>query len=405
MTIYGPGPYIDPKINRRLGYKTPRSILLPPYLAFNQYYVDYTNAMDAVYGPTIDSKIDILANIRNMWVTNPAMEQKVLDHEMLVPFDWSQPERALLVKQVNLLGMKLQTAGIVSDTSYQTIARFVGQYWFQKGTQAFISFINFCLSSNLQAINLWTDDYVNFVEVGDPSIGTPIWQGGTWYPTTHVTISANAGDLANVDLVTLTTFFYEIANYNLVLNNIDSSYKMEVVANLGDLNAQIVAMGFVGDTGVVISNLFSYGASAPPIQNTMGALPTTYLAPNGTPVNFANTFVLGQPSAWATDFTGKKLPVYSTASQAITSGASIGSNVMADVPASQYSILYGPVTWIPVPGSSLSTARIPAYSTNSFTVIPNSEISTYMVGLDRSCVLANPVGFTELSPGLFTPYW
>jgi len=26
------GPSIDPKVNKRLGYRTPRTVLLPPYL-------------------------------------------------------------------------------------------------------------------------------------------------------------------------------------------------------------------------------------------------------------------------------------------------------------------------------------------------------------------------------------
>lgn len=394
--------YIDPKINRRLGYKVPRSILLPPYLAYNPYFSDFTDAVDAIYGPTIDTKLDILANIRNMWVTNVGLENKSLNGLMLNNNDWSQPERELLVKQVNLLGMKLQTAGIVSDSSYQTIARFVGQYWFQKGTHAFIEFINFCLSSNLTSTNLWTQDYLNFFEVGSAAIGTPIWQGGTWYPTTHVTISASAGDLALVDLGTLTAFFYEIANYNLVLSNIDSKYSFLIVSNLGDKQANIVSIGAIGNTSVVVSNTFAYGVDAPLCTQTAGALPTTVMSV-GAP-DLTNGYFLGHPSSWISDFSNHKIPVYSFEGQQVTESPNVGSNIIQGQ-AGPPTLLFGPVGWIPVPGSNSSTARVPVFSTSSLTTTNLQNVSTQAIGVDRNCLLANPVGWTQLLPGLFTPYW
>ncbi|QBX06676.1 hypothetical protein H1O16_gp263 [Burkholderia phage BcepSaruman] len=248
-------PSTDYRENLRLGYRTPRSILCPPYLAINPYYVDYVNAIDNVFDEQVDLKTETLLNLRNMWVTNPTMEQEIVDQVPgadpsnpgghIVEFDdWSQPERDLLVKQVNALGMKLANAGIISNNSYQAIARWVGMYWYGKGTRAFIDFINYSLSSFLDVKPLWTQDYVHFYKPDDPAIGAKIWEGGTWYPTTHVQIIAKGG-LGDLDINTLVAFFYEIANYNLVLYSVDEEFDMPITDDptLVRTDAQIVALG------------------------------------------------------------------------------------------------------------------------------------------------------------------
>lgn len=263
-------PSTDSTENRRLVYRYPRSILLPPYLAANPYYVDYTNAIDNVFEGQVDIKTEILQNLRNMWVTNPPLEQQIADQVSgtgtdpvtglpfmgghLIDFDqWSQPERDILAKQVNALGMKLANAGVLTDDSYQAISRWVGMYWYGKGTRSFIDFINYCLSSFLDVKPMWTQDYVHFYRTGDSRIGTPIWQGGTWYPTTHVQLIAKGG-LGDLDINTLVSFFYEIANYNLVLYSVDEEFDMPITDDptLVRTDAQIVALGLWEDVLITI---------------------------------------------------------------------------------------------------------------------------------------------------------
>ncbi len=242
------------KINKRLGIKIPRSTLLPPYLVLlNPYFVDYTDSMDAVLGPEVDDKINALANIRNMWVQNPDTETSVRSQQIIDKLSWSTPERSIVVQQANMLGMKLEHAGVVSDDAYQTIARYVGIYWFGKGTQDFIQFINFCLTTFFEVINLWTEDYVVFLEEGDTDIGTPVWEGGTWYPTTHVILRAPGG-LMGFDIFTLQSFFYEIANYNLVLQSIDASFRMKIVSDQPTETAKVLGLAVFAEYNVVIAN-------------------------------------------------------------------------------------------------------------------------------------------------------
>lgn len=393
---------------RRLGYRIPRSILLPPYFAVNPYFQQLMEAVDEVFQPQVDDKINILANIRNMWSTNVTVEQHAYD-ETMIPLDaWPQPERAILSKQTNLLGMNFKNAEVLTNDAYQQITRNVGKYWFEKGTQAFIEFINYCLKSDLVVITLWSEidgnEYGEFVP--QEQAGTPVWEGGTWSPTTHVQIRANGG-LGNLDLETLNAFFYEIANYNLVLFSIDASFDMPIVDFLDnpDKTTKVVAIGLYAVNAITMSNFFQYGADAPPLQSIDPSIPTEYNA-MGAPVDFADAFILASPSAWIQDTEGRKFPVYAENDQEITEEGAIPTQLMGEPSTTnQYALLYGPVTWAKVPGSSRSKARIPTYTTGTPSLTAVDSISTRMVGHTRTNILVNPKGFIELNNGQFAPYW
>jgi hypothetical protein len=406
----------------RLGYRTPRSVLLPPYLALNDYYVEFTDAIDNVWSTMVDTKIDVLANLRNMWVTNPTVEQKIIDDEMLDFADWSHPERQILVQQVNLLGMKLKSAGLLTNDNYQTISRFLGFYWFGKGTQAFIEFINFALIADLEVHNMWSTlnadpsstvsnfEYNNLTRENDDGTppGTPMWEGGPWFPTTHVEITANGG-LQGIDAETLAEFFYEIANYNLVLASIESSYDLPVVdTNVeGDTTATVVAVGLYFDPNVVISTIGRYGADAPSSQAING-IPTTMFRTAGTPSQ--SNVLLTEPPSWFLDPDGRKFPVYDTASMVVQTQNwlptdTIGVSTNPDPEElSGYTLIAGPFMYVTVPGASRSDGRIPAFAvvptaqTNPSGIIPTTTIG------GRTTLLSNPAGWTQLA-GLWVPYW
>lgn len=363
--------------------------------------------MDAVYGPTVDAQLETLRELRNVWVQSPETESFV-DVETIIPRDsWPKFDRDLVVKQVNMLGLKLQSAGLVTDDAYQTISRFVGIYWFEKGTQAFIEFINYCLSSDLRVFNMWTEDYDIFYNEGSTEIGTPIWKGGTWYPTTHVTIEAKGG-LKGLDILTLQQFFYEIANYNLVLRAIDANFDMWIVPDVPDAtHANIVAMAIVEDRQLVLSNFVNRGALPPPMHASE-QLPSTYHLMAGYPGPFVDHFLLAQPTGWTyiDDALTMKVPVYSPHHLGVFDQADIGVKLLGhELPDGQFNLLYGPVQWMKVPGSSRSTARIPYYGTGASTIEDGIQVSAKAVGVQRTNLLVNPKGFFQLAPGSWVPYW
>lgn len=418
-------PLNAPPLNKRLGYRTPRSILLPPYMLLNQYWVDWMNGVDQVYQEVVDKPIDLLQNIRNMWLTNPTLEQKIQDNavtpttsKLVSMSEWSRPDRSLIIKQVNNLGLKLKSAGIISDVSYLAISRFVGQYWFEKGTQSFMEFINFCLGTDFTLERLWTNDYSTFLPEGSAGIGTPVWQGGTWYPTTHVAIVLQNGKgLGTLDPDTLVQFFYEVANYNLVLDSLESVYSMYITddATFARNDAEVVAIALLADNQVVISNIASYGVTPPPSHNLLG-LPTKVYTNDPTGTNYSTQFLLGQPSSWMFDQDGDLIPVYGvsayssvqTTQSVPTSTIGGASTTGIDTDPAGYTLIYGPVNLAPIPGSTNSSARIPTFSVQPvLRTSNNGQVTGQIMGASLSGLLVNPKGFKPLNGNTsqLVPYW
>lgn len=216
----------DQKLAKRLGYRLPRKILLPPYLSFNPFFSDWMDATDELFDSRVEDKIEILKNLRNMWVSNPDMERKIQAGEMLSQSDWSVPEQNIVLKQLNMLGLQLGVPTVMFDEySFMNFCRFIGLYWMQKGTSTFMDFVNFCTGMQFIIVNCWTQDYKEFLPEGDERIGTPIWEGGKWYPTTHIIFKSINPEFTDVKM--LGQLFYELANYNLVLYAVDSVFNMD----------------------------------------------------------------------------------------------------------------------------------------------------------------------------------
>jgi hypothetical protein len=178
-----------------------------------------------------------------MWVTNKELEAKIQDKGVIEFFEWGGVDRSTLIQQVNMLGLKLSNAGVFSEDGFRALSKFLGAFWFEKGKQTTIDFINFCLGVEFKIYRMWTSDYVNFLPEGDPDIGTKIYDTppGAWYPTTHVTLEVPSG--YDVDATALTQFFYEICNYNLVLHGIQQGVVIEILSVDSELTMQVVNIG------------------------------------------------------------------------------------------------------------------------------------------------------------------
>lgn len=405
---------------RRLGYKIPRSTLLPPYLELNPYYAEYTDGIDQVWTELHDNGAKALQNIRNPWVTSVELEQKVVAHEDMIELpDWAIQERETLVKQVNMLGMKLKSAGVLTDQNYQTVSRYLGMYWRGKGTQAFIDFIDFCLDTTLTVRKFWAeigpvaDAYNNMTlepTPGEPP-GVPMWEGGTWFPTTHVAIEAVNGSLGHVDHNTLVQFFYEIANYNLVLQSITNVFYMPIVDDPNEDpitgTASIVAVALYRIHQVLISNLGQFGAD-PPSHRFIDGVPVQALGVGA--YNTATSVVMGRPDGWFLDTSGRTLPLYYQNPNPLTVADDLPLQTYGDpltpneeAPIS-YQLLMGPVQWVTVPGFPNSKQRVPVWTAQPTTISTQNAITTRMIG-NRDAFLTNPRGWYQIQPGMFTPFW
>lgn len=238
---------------KRLGFSTPRRVLLPPYMQ-DPYFVQFMNMVDEVYKPLIDDKIKILRDLRTGWHLNPDVENLILNNQMVDNSVWDFLERNLVTEQVNNLGLFLSGASSIPELSLQNIARWLGTFWWERGTYGFIEFINFCLGINIGMVNMWAqidpmypdaEAYINMTPEnadGTPP-GTPIWKGGTWFPTTHVMITTLGNAPMPIAISDLVQFFYEIANYNLVLYAINNVFNVGAVT-AGNDDVQAVCVGF-----------------------------------------------------------------------------------------------------------------------------------------------------------------
>ena len=92
------------------------------------------------------------------YIPSPYPYPKLLDET-----DLSSVDRTTLVQQVNLLGIKLQSIGVLDDSSYRSLLRFLGKYWFQKGTKAAIDFLNYALNINLAIDQLYANTTANYL--------------------------------------------------------------------------------------------------------------------------------------------------------------------------------------------------------------------------------------------------
>lgn len=224
-------PYIDFSQNIRLGYRLPIKVIVPSYMLVAPIFEDFFDAIDTVFDKRVYEKTNILGNLRNMWVINPETEQKILNGEMLDVEDWSLPEREIVGKQLNLLGLQLgESASLFSDKDFIALCRFLGMYWFEKGMSSFMAFVNYSCRTHYTIVNLWTKDYEMFYPEGDSRIGTPIWEGGEWYPTTHVQFTTTDSE---TNILALALLFKEIANYNLVLDSINVEFNMNITNGYG----------------------------------------------------------------------------------------------------------------------------------------------------------------------------
>lgn len=203
-----------------------RSVLLPPYLEDQEAWQELIKSLDTVFGPRIDNPIEVLERLRDTWVLSTTAETKIESRQMLSNADFDQYEKEVLIRQANMLGFDFNESNILGADDYERITRNLGLYWYSKGTPDFISFLGFVLNSVITVTNLWSTTgaapnlYGDFLPEGDLGIGTPVWQGGTWFPTTHVEVGFNPFKFGSVSVSKLVSLFYALANYNLVIGSI-----------------------------------------------------------------------------------------------------------------------------------------------------------------------------------------
>jgi hypothetical protein len=189
---------------------------------------DLISFIDAVFETAVDDPTIWLSKLRFLWLLTTTALDKVNSGELLSIDDFEIPEKEILIKQAIQLGFDYQETDQIESEDYQRIVRNVALYWYSKGKPDFIDFLGFVLNTACSVENLWSNSadaldwksYGTFLPEGDPGIGSPVWQAGTWFPTTHVNVVIDPFKFTSPSLTKLVRLFYTIANFNLVLKDV-----------------------------------------------------------------------------------------------------------------------------------------------------------------------------------------
>lgn len=205
-----------------------RSVLLPPYMEGVPIWQDLITIIDSVFESEVDDPTMWLAKLRFLWIQTSSAIDKTANGELLAATDFELPEKEILIKQAKQLGFDYEETDQLSSDDYQRIVRNIALFWYSKGKPNFIDFLGFVLNTACKVENLWSNSadasawntYGTFLPEGDAGIGTAVWNGGTWFPTTHVDIVIDPFKFLSPQLTKLVNLFYSIANYNLVLREV-----------------------------------------------------------------------------------------------------------------------------------------------------------------------------------------
>jgi hypothetical protein len=139
--------------------------------------------------------------------------------EVVLPFRTMQ-SKATLTGTAKMLGVDFLSDKLTDDDYYRLVS-YVSSYWPASGTSQFVNFMGYLKNMRLATTELWSSteagkDYVVFVESGEA--GTPVWEGGTWYPTSHIQMDYDVERFNAPDFKDLTALFYLLAPIHLVLS-------------------------------------------------------------------------------------------------------------------------------------------------------------------------------------------
>lgn len=189
-----------------------RSVLLPDSLN-TEVWRTLLDAVDYVWKDNIDARIVDLSRVNEV-IRFASTEDGGLTSEASL----DGMDRETAIKKLNSLGLKLRSTEGLSNKALTRLCANISTYWFSKGSSKFIPFLSYVLGVRLKVVQLYTNNYTTFLEEGNAGIGTSIYDGGTWYPTSHVNVYVDPATLVETDLQSFTDIFFCVAPYTLVVH-------------------------------------------------------------------------------------------------------------------------------------------------------------------------------------------
>lgn len=197
--------------------------MLPPYLE-GELWEQLIEALDEAFAPMDDARRQLQLT-RVPVNTDDVVFTTSRDVNRLTRLeDVESQEREALIQSAKILGFNYRASDLFKPSDYLRISQYIAAYYAEtKGTQGWQDFLGFCVNANFQVKSLWTRDYKDFIVEGEPGIGFAVYDGGDWYPTTHVTLEYDPTAFNTLSNKEIGDFFYYFANINLLLQFITLS--------------------------------------------------------------------------------------------------------------------------------------------------------------------------------------
>ena len=212
---------------------------LPQYLHNNPVWLALADASETVLDQGVFTPVQQLLSVRDVNNFHPSALAAKKGTQLLDANDasfngvtWNS--KTTRVALATMLGMNFFNLSTISDNSiYDNFIKYSVQFFPEQGTNSWPNFLGFSTDTLIQITQLWAQldatgtQYVNMTPAGNASIGTPVWNGGTWFPTSHydVTVLSNFG---TTNLTQLTELLQFVAPINIVFRNVVSEYASNV---------------------------------------------------------------------------------------------------------------------------------------------------------------------------------
>jgi hypothetical protein len=212
--------------------RLPRSILLPEFFKSYPHWMEFADAIDeAMEG--FDLSCTSLARVREVIHLSDEAKISILNGSVVEESALDHFDRETMCRTLTLLGCPIRDFTIFTDDQLFRILQHLPTYWYSKGGPEVGEFLSFVLGVDISLTQMWTEDYVHFLPDQDPSVGRKIYEGGTWYPTSHVQLGVNPFLSRGLTPAQIRSFLDDLLNYNLVVSHLESR-SMHAVVQLSD---------------------------------------------------------------------------------------------------------------------------------------------------------------------------
>lgn len=229
-----------------------------------QVWIDLMDAIDDAFYPEIDENV---LRFRDIWTVDnihpKVLEQKAgqsliyytdnyykKPNTQFVDADGNNMrgdiwlDKLLRIQLMNKLGFDYFDPSAFDSPFEEAMISQGPIFWGEAGTPSLSKFLGFVLNAQAEIKSLWSksdpdsDSYGTMVyEEEIPEGEKKIFEGGSWFRTSHVDILIDGGVSGAIDVAKLVTFFNKLSNINLVLNKAYINYS----GKLQELNLSVVA--------------------------------------------------------------------------------------------------------------------------------------------------------------------